>query len=84
MLLKIVENNDFRDIVIHEGESFVLPGTNKMQIFQIICDFLFIDLIGRRLYRKHASLPKKIKGHDRPRDGTNSSAADDRSHTMVL
>jgi 3-hydroxyanthranilate 3,4-dioxygenase len=27
MLLKIVENDDFRDIVIHEGESFLLPGT---------------------------------------------------------
>lgn len=43
MLLKIVENNDFRDIVIHEGESFVLPGTIRCKL-QIICDFLFIDL----------------------------------------
>ncbi|KAF3387013.1 hypothetical protein F1880_000269 [Penicillium rolfsii] len=26
MVLKVVENNDFRDIVIHQGESFLLPA----------------------------------------------------------
>ncbi|KAJ5647990.1 hypothetical protein N7490_004362 [Penicillium lividum] len=33
MLLKIVENdNSFRDIVIREGETFLLPGTNPLHI----------------------------------------------------
>ena len=27
MLLRIVENNEFRDIHINEGDSFLLPGT---------------------------------------------------------
>ena len=31
MLLKIVENGDhFRDVVIREGETFLLPGEMKL------------------------------------------------------
>jgi hypothetical protein len=37
MLLKIVENDDFRDIIIHEGESFLLPGMAGLDFFISLC-----------------------------------------------
>ena len=45
MLLKIVENDNFRDIVIHEGESFLLPGMIRCDSSYSICGAFYLPLV---------------------------------------
>jgi 3-hydroxyanthranilate 3,4-dioxygenase len=39
MLLRVVDDGQFRDITIEEGEMFMLPGTSPQVIFELrSCD----------------------------------------------
>lgn len=46
MLLRIVENDQFRDIEIHEGDTFLLPGSTPHSPIR------FADTVGMVMERK--------------------------------
>lgn len=83
MLLKIVENGDhFRDVVIQEGETFLVPGT--MPECLLASRMWQLCLSESDFYRKHPSLSNSIQRHDWARDGTHSTPAQHGSYPVVL
>jgi hypothetical protein len=73
MLLRIVENDTFRDIPVKEGEMFLLPGTYS----KFPLDYADTG-------RKHAPQPRQIQRYHRSSYGTTTTGGISRSPAMVL
>ncbi len=67
MLLRVVDDGQFRDIHINEGEMFLLPGTYSTP--RARCGLSYLGVSDS----EHPAQSCQIQGHDWTRDGTCAS-----------
>jgi 3-hydroxyanthranilate 3,4-dioxygenase len=79
MCLKVVEDGQFRDIEIKEGEMFLLPGKATIDARHVLR-----ETIAHPRARKHATQPRALRQYDGSRHGMRSAGRVSGQAALVL